>query len=240
MLEPVDRVKPVWTSILQLDARTEMLWSAIGRVITWLNTNHGPFYPRTRLWTRRAISISYPLSPDQTYEYSRLPLDLPRPYTSRTSHSRFRIISRFSFGKIFLPFYPIFSFSLPEKTLSSAHEGTNASRKKNFRLPCARAEYKRQEDPLSDRLAPLSEKTEIIQNFLAVKPNRREGRLIHGGQGNGTAVFFGEISSGSSINAKSRRPPAAGKSHGYQVCSISDEGSGARGTTRPTFENERS
>lgn len=143
------------------------------------------------------------------------PLRSSRPYISRTSHSRFRIISRFSFGKILRPFYPVFSFSLLEKTLSSAHEGTNASRlsyrKKNFRLPCARAEYKRQEDPLSDRLAPLSEKTEIIQNFLAVKPNRREGRLIHGGQGNGTAVFFGEISSGSSINAKSRRPPLPGK-----------------------------
>lgn len=189
MLEPVDRVKPVRTSILQLDASKERN-ALVGRVITWLNTNHGPFYPRTRLWTRRAISISYPLSPDQTYEYSRLPLDLPRPYTSRTSHSRFRIISRFSFGKILRPFYPVFSFSLPEKTLSSAHEGTNASRlsyrKKNFRLPCARAEYKRQEDPSR----PIIREDRDYSEFLSRKAESEGGEVDPRGSGKRNSRIF--------------------------------------------------
>lgn len=114
----IDRAKPIRTSTLQLDAneRTEMLWPGIGRVITWLNSNHGPFYPRPRLWTRRA-DIHQLLSPDQTYEYS--PILLLHLLRSHKTSTCFRIISRFSFASLISSFYPGFSFSFFERTLSS-------------------------------------------------------------------------------------------------------------------------
>lgn len=177
----IDRAKPIRTSTLQLDAseRTEMLWPGIGRVITWLNSNHGPFYPRPRLWTRRA-DIHQLLSPDQTYEYS--PILLLHLLRSRTT-----VIYLFSYNLSlllrisYLIFLPRFFFLiLRENFVIEINKQTNASRLsyreiENFRLPCARAEYKRRSS-LGPVSPPLSERTEIIQNFLAVKPNWREGR----------------------------------------------------------------
>lgn len=86
-------------------------------------------------------------------------------------------------------------------------------------------------------LSPIIREDRNYSEFLSRKAELAGGEgLIHGGQGNGTPVFFGEISSGSSINAKSRHP---GKATDIKFARIvSDEGSVARGTTRPTSETE--
>lgn len=103
MLESVvDRVR---TSTLQLDTskeRNALDW----RVITWLNTNHGSFYPRPRLWIKL-----YPAATLTRSNVRNLSLDSSYVFYDRTPVFLFRYpYNLFPFGKI-SSFYPVFSFS---------------------------------------------------------------------------------------------------------------------------------